>query len=288
MALNWLETKEMVLITSSWLIRGRPDREALEAEPALAARLPEIEAAHLELLDTHARDFAELRQREIQRRQSEVAERHGESIRGVQHVLLGTIALTRDTLQLAALRGLKQRLLPEGLGAVEQSHGMQADQAELVASRLTESDWALLERVPLMGGRSLRDAVKEWLELARELGRLERARLLDQSAAVTPEAAQAARQRWIDVVQAVREEAMGSKNSALVSVLARVSAIEQRAHRRAAHRRTQQSAPGAGTSATPGAGFEDVVVDTLQLTSADIAAAQRLVERRRQRGPARG
>jgi hypothetical protein len=270
MALHWLDTEEMVHVTSSWLIRGRPDREALEAEPALAALMPEIDAAHLELLDTHARELGAVRQREIRRRQDEVVERHGESIRGVQQVLLGTIALVRDAQQLAALRGLKQRLLPEGLGAVDQNHLMQADQAETVAARLTESDWALLERVPLMGGRSLRDAVEDWLALARELGRLERARLLDENAPVTPEAALAARQRWIAVVQAVRDAAAGSKSSALQSVLARVSAIEQRASRRAGK-----------LESGPPAGFEDVGVDTVQLTSADIAAAQRLVEQRR-------
>jgi hypothetical protein len=270
MALNWLNTEEMVHVTSSWLIRGRPDRDALEAEPALAALMPEIEAAHMELLDTHARELGATRQRELQRRHDEVAERHGESIRGVQHVLLGTIALVRDAQQLAALRGLKQRLLPEGLGAVDQSHLVQANQAESVASRLTESDCALLERVPLMGGRSLRDAVKDWLALARELGRLERARLLDENAPVAPEAALAARQRWIAVVQAVRGAVAGSKSSALHGVLERVSAIEQRASRRA----------GQGQSDPP-AGFEDVGIDTVQLTSADIAAAQRLVEQRR-------
>ena len=278
MALHWLDTEEMVHVTSSWLIRGRPDREALEAEPTLAALMPEIEAAHLALLDTHARELGPVRQRELRRRQDEVAERHGESIRGVQHVLLGTIALVRDAQQLAALRGLKQRLLPEGLGAVEQTHLMQANQAETVAARLTESDWALLERVPLMGGRSLRDAVKDWLALARELGRLERARLLDESAPVAPEAALAARQRWIAVVQAVRDAAAGSKNTGLQSVLTRVSAIEQRALRRAGQHRPDRPA-----------GFEDVGVDTVQLTSADIAAAQRLVEqRRRQRQRDRG
>jgi hypothetical protein len=107
----------------------------------------------------------------------------------------------------------------------------------------------------------------------------------------------AARQRWIDVVQAVREEVAGSKNNALLSVLARVSAIEQRAHRRAAQR-SLEPAPSpspsspASTSPSPstaaGASFEDVGVDTLQLTSSDIAAAQRLVERRRHRRSARG
>lgn len=284
MALDWLDTKEMVHVTGSWLIRGRPDRDALEAEPALAALIPEIEGAHLELLDTHARELGPMRQREIQRRQDEVGERHGESIRGVQHVLLGTIALARDPQQLAALRGLKQRLLPEGLGAVEQSFGMQVDLAETVASRLTESDWALLERVPLMGGRTLRQAVEDWLALARELGRLERARRIDADAPVAPEVMQAARQRWIRVIQAVRQAAAGSKSAALVSVLARVSAIEQRAQRRAG-RLEQRAAAVAGL----GASFEDVGIDTLQLTSADIAAAQRLVElRRRRRGPARG
>lgn len=281
MALNWLNTEEMVHITSSWLIRGRPDRDALEAEPALAALLPEIEAAHLELLDTHARELGSIRTRELQRRQDEVIERHGDSMRGVHHVLLGTIALTQDPLQLAALRGLKQRLVPDGLSALEQSYGTQVNHAETVASRLTESDWALLERVPVMGGRSLRYAVQEWLALARELGRLERARRRDDSEDVTPEAALAARERWMNVVQDVRDRAASSKNGALIAVLGRVSAIEQRAHRRAKGR--------APSSPPAPAGFEDVGVDTLQLTSADIAAAQRQVVRRRsRRGPAHG
>jgi hypothetical protein len=284
MALHRLDTEEMVHLTSSWIIRGHPDRDALETEPDVAALVPEIEAAHMELLDTHARQLGTLRQREIRRRQDEVDERHGESIRGIRSLLLGTIALIREPPQLAALRGLKQRLLPDGLGVVKQSYRMQVDQAETVASRLTDSDWTLLGRVPLMGGRSLRDAVEDWLALARELGQLERARMQDENAPVTPEAARAARQRWLDAVQAVQRAADGSKNTTLHSVLARVSALEQRAERRAG----QQAAPANEADEAALARFEDVGVDTLQLSAADIAAAEQMAERLRRRGPARG
>lgn len=273
MALNRLETEEMVHITASWIIRGHPDRQALESEAALAALLPEIEAAHQELLDTHAHQLGTMRQREITRRQKDVDERHGETIHGIRHLLLGTISFTRDAQQLAALRGLKQRLLPEGLGVVKQSYRMQVDQAETVASRLTESDWALLERLPIMGGRSLRHAVESWFSLARELGQLERARLMNEDELASPEAAAAARERWIKVIQAMRGVgAMLDRKGSALSVLERVSAIEQRADRRA----------GLPVDAGPGpvtAGFEDVGVDTLQLSPADIAAAERLGRR---------
>lgn len=270
MALERLETEEMVLITGSWIIRGRPDREALEAEPALAALLPEMEAAHQALLDTHAHQLGTMRQREILRRQKDVDERHGETIQGIRHLLLGTISFTRDPQQLAALRGLKQRLLPEGIGVVKQSYRMQADQAESVAARLTESDWALLERLPIMGGRSLRDAVESWFALARELGDLERARLMNEDALATAEAAAAARERWIRVIQAMRSVgAVIDRKSRALDVLERVSAIEQRADRRAG-----LPVPGAVTT-----GFEDVGVDTVQLSAADIAAAERLGRR---------
>ena len=270
MALDRLETEEMVHITASWIIRGRPDREALEAEPTLAALLPEMEAAHQGLLDTHAHQLGTMRQREILRRQKDVDERHGEAIHGIRHLLLGTISFTRDTQQLAALRGLKQRLLPEGLGVVKQSYRMQADQAETVASRLTESDWALLERLPIMGGRSLRDAVESWFALARELGQLERARLMNENELATPQTAAAARERWIKVIQAMRSVgAVIDRKSSALGVLERVSAIEQRADRRAG-----LPVPGSVT-----AGFEDVGVDTVQISAAEVAAAERLGRR---------
>lgn len=274
MALDRLETEEMVHITASWIIRGRPDREALEAERTLAALLPEMEAAHQGLLDTHAQQLGTMRQREILRRQKDVDERHGEAIHGIRHLLLGTISFTLDTQQLAALRGLKQRLLPEGLGVVKQSYRRQVDQAETVASRLTESDWALLERLPIMGGRSLRDAVESWFALARELGQLERARLMNENDLATPQAAAAARERWIKVIQAMRSvSAVIDRKSSALGVLERASAIEQRADRRAG-----LPVPGPVT-----AGFEDVGVDTVQLSAADIAAAERLGRR----GPGR-
>lgn len=270
MALDRLETEEMVLITASWIIRGRPDREALKAEPALAALLPEMEAAHQGLLDTHAHQLGTMRQREILRRQKDVDERHGETIQGIRHLVLGTISFTRDAQQQAALRGLKQRLLPEGLGVVKQSYRRQADQAASVAARLTESDWALLERLPIMGGRSLRDAVERWFALARELGELERARLMNEDELATPQAAAAARERWIRVIQAMRSVgAVIDRKSGALDVLERVSAIEQRADRRAG-----LPVPGAVTT-----GFEDVGVDTVQLSAADIAAAERLGRR---------
>ena len=273
MALNRLETEEMVYITASWIIRGHPDRQALEAEAALDALLPEVEAAHQQLLDTHAQQLGSMRQREILRRQKDVDERHGETIHGIRHLLLGTISFTRDAQQLAALRGLKQRLLPEGLGVVKQSYRMQVDQAETVASRLTESDWALLERVPVMGGRSLRHAVESWFALARELGQLERARLMNEDELASPQAAAAARERWIKVIQAMRSVgAVLERKSNALGVLERVSAIEQRADRRAG----LPIDAGAGPVT---AGFEDVGVDTLQLSPADIAAAEKLGRR---------
>jgi hypothetical protein len=273
MPLNRLDTEEMVYLTASWVIRGHPDRQALEAAPALAALLPEVEGAHQGLLDSHAPQLGAMRQREILRRQKDVDERHGETIHGIRHLLLGTISFTRDAQQLAALRGLKQRLLPEGLGVVKQSYRVQANQAETVAARLTESDWALLERLPIMGGRSLRHAVEHWFALARELGQLERARLMNEDELASPAAAAAARERWIKVIQAMRSVgAVLDRKSNALGVLERVSAIEQRADRRA------------GLPVDPGlepmpARFEDVGVDTVQLSPADIAAAEELGRR---------
>lgn len=277
MALQLLEIEEMVHITRAWVTRGHPDRVALEAEPALAALLPEVELAHQALLDTHPDRLESLRRRQARRRHKEVRARHDDILRGIWHALHGSIFFTQDAQQLAALRGLKQRLLPDGLGAARTSHPPDLAQTELVTGRLTESDWALLARVPLMDGRSLRHAVEQWLVLTSELERLERARR-DEHERPGPGSAVDARDRWIQVVQAVCNVGalVAGEGGALHSVLARVALIEQRAGRRAGR-------PAGAAEELSEDTFEDVA-DTLQLQTAELLGQLRL----RRRDPASG
>ncbi|ACY14910.1 hypothetical protein [Haliangium ochraceum] len=266
MALSRLDTEEMVHITSTWIVHGHPDHAALANEAALVPLLPAIDSAHQRLLDVHPKTFGALRRRTIRQRQQRIDESRDRTVRGIWHRLIATIEFTQDVQREAALRGLKQRLLPDGPGIVRPNYQTQADQAVLVASRLTEADWSLLASIPLMGGRSLRDAVEEWLALARDLASLESARLgRGDATQVSEDEISSARGQWIETIEEVRSAAATAKrpSQALLDVLARVSAIELRAERRAG---TQ-----AETSIARG-GFEDVV-DTLQITTSDIWAA---------------
>ncbi|HWN66110.1 MAG TPA: hypothetical protein VNM90_00655 [Haliangium sp.] len=204
---------------------------------ALAALLPEIDAAWQGLHATYRAGAGTERRKGIQDQQRALDLEHDDVLRGIWFYLQSQVCLAREPAERQEVERLRDRLLPEGLTAVNKSYREEAGQAELAASRLTEHDRALLQAMVMRDGRTLLDLVQRWVELARQIGELDRERAGDVRDEVPrPAEARAARHRWIRTVIAMRDVAglVAAQNPAIQEILGRVTAAEQVADRRAA------------------------------------------------------
>jgi hypothetical protein len=239
MALNRLRLEEMVAVTSTWVEPAHPDRRALAAVPALAALLPEIDAAWQGLHATYGAGPGTERRKQIQDRQRALDLEHDDVLRGIWFYLQSQVFIAREPAERQELARLRDRLLPEGLTAVNKSYREEAGQAELATSRLTERDRELLQSMVMRDGRTLLDLVNRWRELAGRIGALDRERAGDvRDERPTPADALAARHRWIRIVTAMRDVAalVAADDPAIQEILAHVAAAEEAADRRAAGR----------------------------------------------------
>jgi hypothetical protein len=246
MALKRLRTEEMVAISKSWVDPEHPDRLALGAVPALATLLPELDAACAGLHATYRAGPGTARRQQLQDRQRELDLEHDDVLRGIWFYLQSQVLITREPAARSELERLRERLLPEGLLAVNKSYREQAGQAALAAQQLTERDRERLAQMPMHDGRTLLDLVERWLALGAEIGALDRARAGDLRDNVPrPAEALAARNRWIRTVNTMREVAalVAAQAPAIQAILARVEVAEREAERRAAGRDPAGDAP---------------------------------------------
>jgi hypothetical protein len=246
MALKRLRTEEMVAVTSTWVDRAHADRQALDAVPALATLLPELDAAWQGLHVTYAAGPGTARRQELQGRQRELDVEHDDVLRGIWFYLQSQWFITREPTGRTTLERLRDRLLPEGLLAVNKSYREEAGQAELAGSRLTDSDRALLSSMAMHDGRTLLDLVNRWLALGAELGALDRERVGDiRDDVPRPVEARAARYRWIRTMSAIRDVAalVAAQDAMIQTILARIDEAERVAERRAAGRDAAEEAP---------------------------------------------
>jgi hypothetical protein len=250
MALNRLRVEEMVVVTSTWVDPAHADRQALAAVTALAALLPEIDAAWQGLHATYGAGPGTARRKQIQERQRALDLEHDDVLRGIWFYLQSQVFIAREPRERQEIARLRDRLLPEGLTAVNKSYREEAGQAELATSRLTERDRELLQSMVMRDGRTLLDLVNRWLALAVQIGLLDRERAGDVRDEVpTPAEARAARHRWIRTVSTMRDVAalVAADDPAIQEILARVAAAEQVADRRAAGR-DETGEPDDGTA----------------------------------------
>jgi hypothetical protein len=96
--------------------------------------------------------------------------RHDDVLRGCYLLPEALAFLTKNRALAAKLTNLQKVLLPEGLLATQKSYREEAGQATLLKSRLSNEDIALLKQIKTADG-TLWDAIKEWEQLARKLGR---------------------------------------------------------------------------------------------------------------------
>ncbi len=237
MALNHLTTAEMASISKPWVTGDHVEQQALLENPASAGLVGEIELIHQQLLDTHQVISAQYEELKDELNDRDLA--FDTLARGLWFGLQSAVSLAQsppsDPERLAALEDLVNQIFPEKLLIVNRSYREEAGQAELLASRLTAEDEALLAEIPLVGGTAL-DIVREWLAVGARLGALEDERTLLKRATVSAGDARRARNRWIRMVSTLRDvlELTGRESPAIVAVLERVYEVERQADRRAA------------------------------------------------------
>lgn len=265
MALYRLATKDMIRITEKWVTRGHSYREALAGVPVLAALLPEIEEAHAELCAAYRRELSTERILSILHTQKRVDDRHDNVVRGIWHALAAESYFARDPKVAARLRELQRGILPHGLSTTQKSYREEAELAEKMAERLTGDDRALLARITIGDGKTLLDAIDEWISLAAHLGALEseRAHNLDLDPA-DGDASLASRNQWARTVRVVRTVAalVARENVEVKAVMNDLDRVEKQTLARAAR---AQISPDADTGESASLQIDASAIRRVQL-----------------------
>ena len=200
MSLKNLSTEAMVSVTAAWVEAG-PERNLLQGCPKLAPLLPDVEAAHQNLLATQAgpeQQNAALA--ELQKQEADADALHDRKLRGIFNLLTGLADLADEPSEAQKHLALRDRLFPEGLAGVRGSYLAEAGSVELAGERLTDADRDLARALPVLQG-SLQQQIERWIEAGKNLGALERKRST-VSGVPGPTRADAARARnaWINVM----------------------------------------------------------------------------------------
>ena len=167
--------------------------------------LPSLDKAHNGLLDTQlAVGQVETELSLLQKAQAKLDVRHDRYVRGPYNVLTGLADLAESEAEAASYLNLRDTLTPHGLEVVRWSYTDEAGEADLVDSRLTKDDKALLAQIATPKG-TLLDAHKARVKAGRDLGDLEKRRAFleaQASTAATPADVIRARNLWIRTVNA--------------------------------------------------------------------------------------
>jgi hypothetical protein len=174
MSLRDLSTPTMVTIIAAWLDPER-ERKDIEALKKAAFLLPTLEEMKAELLATQVspETTTPVEISAVQKEQVEVDGIHDRKSRGIYGALTAFADLVDDPDKAAKYLALRDKMYPQGLAVVKWSYTDEAGEAELVASRLTPQDHALLKQLHYPGGK-LHDAHEARIGAAHQLGDLER------------------------------------------------------------------------------------------------------------------
>ncbi|MEM9490386.1 MAG: hypothetical protein AAGC55_14665, partial [Myxococcota bacterium] len=176
--------------------------DTLAGIPALASFLPDLLEAHGTLVEARAQRPNQSRDQALYCRKHELDLRRRELIQAIRHVLIAHIHLAREPEMRGRLRQIQQLLVPddERSPTAERSHLL--DRAEHLVTALDEHHRDLLRRIKILDCGTLLEIVDEWLASTAQLAELER----DQPNPCTDPCTVvlAARNRWIQTVQAMR------------------------------------------------------------------------------------
>lgn len=205
-----LTTAEMIQVSTDWVSPGTT-RDAVLAQPALAAMLPSIETAHHGLRRVAPDTELPARLKGLSEESFDRDLSHDDTIRGTHAVVTGLSILAVDPTEKAQLLALLDFLLPEGLQAVRKTYRGEAGEAALLDERMEEQPDKTAQLsamvLPIGGGTPLRTFVDSWIADATRLGAIdsERATLVTTTEApvVTPAEARTARLVWMKQVRAL-------------------------------------------------------------------------------------
>ena len=207
--LKCLTNQAMVGATGGW-VNPEQERPVLEGIKEVAGYVEKMTGAHNGLIDVQVsgeKDNAAKKLKAMSEQADLIDTRHDNFIRGINAILEGTILLTEDGKTAESMRGVQNRIFPEGLSAVNRTYLEEAGEIEMAKGRLNEEAFGLLRSVPILNG-NLKDAVKEWFATGSKLGNLERerkqaAQQANSADTVTRSDVVKARNQWIRVVRAI-------------------------------------------------------------------------------------
>ena len=197
-----LTAPTMVSVSGDWLTHFRA---LLEAQAALAGILGPLEAAHEQVLTTHHEaGAAEERVAELTTELGVTDAFHDRKLRGIYQVLTGAADLADDPDRRAAFLSLRDRLMRQGLAAVQRSYRDQAGNAK-IARREFDVDARTTADAIVIDAEPLGAHVDMWLDAADQIGEMNAERTQLQASekdGVTAEDVHQARLAWIKAVNA--------------------------------------------------------------------------------------
>jgi len=261
MRLNRMTVAEMISITQTWLLPGTPAMELLKRQPEIAVLLSHVQTAHEALLKRQPQPQSSAREAQLGRDLERLDALHDDLVRGLDHLCQALALLSEDDDTKLTWQRIHKVLLPMGLGLVNLSYGAEAGNAMLLQQRLaglSAADTKLL-KTQQVGGQSVLSIVQNFLNIAAQLGELDRDResLRQSTQFATPAEILASRMAWVRAVSAVLaiadlnglSEDAGFKQH----VLSPLRAASDRANRRGKTGPSEPS-PEPGPGPEPGAG----------------------------------
>lgn len=206
MALANLTVETQVGVSARWVDADK-DRSCFEGEPALAALLQEIDAAHNDLISIQSKSSANSEEiKVLTELVQRLDARHDNKGKGV-YEMFGAVALLAESPEDADhYLETRDKLMPDGLNFVRRFYLDETGGTALVEGRITDNIRRTLRSIPTPHG-NLMDEVNEWIRAGKDLGSAERQRIkLAQVRAeetISGKDINRARRRWNDVAEAV-------------------------------------------------------------------------------------
>lgn len=202
-----LTTQSMVSISERW---ADPEKEkpVLERYPLTAALLPRLVKAHTNLVRfQRASSETQGEIAALQKEQAALDAEHDRKIRGVFGFLTSLAELSDTEDRARHYLDLRDKLLPDGLRAVQRSYVDQGGEIVLLQGRLDDVAKRALADIGTPEG-PLHLHVQAWMKAATRLGQLEQKRL-DLTSGASPSDTRKsdvlrARNEWIRVVNALQ------------------------------------------------------------------------------------
>jgi hypothetical protein len=176
MARNEFDLLDMLGVSKKWL--EPPLITLIESIPAARGVIPDLMAAHQGLfLPAKKPDGPGAAVVAIRDEQKLLDVRYDDLLHGGYWVLTGLASLAMDVLERAAYLSLRDTLFPTGIAGTQLSYSKEGSAATLLEGRLTDSERAVLEQIPLPKNLTrepnLLSAIDEHIEKGKRIGVLE-------------------------------------------------------------------------------------------------------------------